>query len=126
MSKFNNPAATWLQLAETGEPGLFRHTFHDRHVGNTFIRSIHGGVTAGITELSAEMAVLQEIGDGPRLVVSGSHINYLRATKDHDIHAKAEIIRITRRAAFVDVTCWQEDPDAPVTKGTCTLQIFRD
>ena len=124
MTELNSPAHDWLQVEETGEKGFFRHRFHDRHVGNTFIRSIHGGVSAGLTEVCSEMALKQELGQQVDCIVVSNCINYLRATKDHDIFAKTSIVRISRRAAFIEVTCWQDNEQEPITKGTCTLQIM--
>jgi acyl-coenzyme A thioesterase PaaI-like protein len=58
--------ANWLNVRTGSEPGLFQHRFAEYHVGNPFIRSLHGGVTAALSEYCAEQVVIQELGDDIR------------------------------------------------------------
>jgi len=120
------PVDQWVQIVSLPEKGLYKHNFDLRHIGNTFIRSIHGGVSAAITELGAQKTVIEELGNDTRCEISSTSINYLRVTKDQDIFARAKITRITRRLAFVEVMCWQDDEAMPITQGQCTLRIFRE
>lgn len=119
------PAAKWLQIESLDESGLFKHTFDKKHVGNTFIRSIHGGVTAGISEICAEVFVAGEIEEDIDCEVISSSVNYLRVTKAQDIYARCSIVRVSRRLAFIDVHCWQDDETIPVTQAQCTVRILR-
>ena len=45
----------WLQTERTDESGVFRLSFAEHHLGNIWIRSIHGGVSASMIEVCAEM-----------------------------------------------------------------------
>lgn len=125
MNILASAAARWLQIEALDEPGLFKHKFDNKHVGNTFIRSIHGGVTAGISELCAEAYVTGEIDEDVVCEAISSSVNYLRVTKAEDIFARCTITRISRRLAFVDVYCWQDDELIPVTQAQCTVRILR-
>ncbi|MBL4599922.1 MAG: PaaI family thioesterase [Rhizobiaceae bacterium] len=115
----------WLSIKPGSEPGLFLHNFAEHHIGNPFIRSLHGGVTGAITEYCAEQVVFQELGSEVSCKLTSNSMNYLRVTKAENIFARAKITRISRRMAFVDVVCWQDDESIPVTQGQCTIRIFR-
>lgn len=115
----------WLNIKPGLEQGLFLHEFAEYHIGNPFIRSLHGGVTAAITEYCAEQTILQELGSESTCRLTSNSMNYLRATKAENVFARTTITRITRRIAFVDVLCWQDEETIPVTLGHCTIRIFR-
>lgn len=117
--------ANWLNVEACNEPGLFQHRFANHHVGNPFIKSLHGGVTAALTEYCAEQVVIQELGKDIICRLTSNSMNYLRVTKSEDIIIRATISRLSRRMAFVDVTCWQDDETNPVTQGQCNIRIIR-
>jgi acyl-coenzyme A thioesterase PaaI-like protein len=116
------PMAEWLGLVVESRPGVYRMKFAERHIGNPFIRSIHGGAVGSLIEASAELALAAIVG-GP-VELQSSAIDYLRVTKDADLLARTELVRQGRRLAFVDVWCWQDAEDLPVARGSCTLRIF--
>jgi acyl-coenzyme A thioesterase PaaI-like protein len=116
------PMAEWLGLVVESRPGVYRMRFAQRHIGNPFIRSIHGGAVGSLIEVAAELALADVVG-GP-VELQSSAIDYLRVTKDADLWARAELVRRGRRLAFVDVWCWQDAEDLPVARGSCTLRIF--
>ena len=114
----------WLSLSEGDEPGVFKSEFAERHIGNTFIRSIHGGVVGSMMEISAEKLVLSEPDlQGDVLVVTSS-VDYLRVTKDQDLYSRAVVARQSRRIRVVDVSCWQDDETRPVARGIITLRVL--
>jgi len=117
--------SNWLNVTAKPESGFFQHRFADYHIGNPFIRSLHGGVTASLSEYCAEQVVIQELGADIRCRLTSSSINYLRVTKAQDVFIHATITRLSRRLAFVDVTCWQDDENLPVTQGQCNIRIIR-
>ena len=135
MSIFQANIANWLQIKPLDEEGTYHLTFTDHHIGNVWIRSIHGGVSASTIELCAEAEtrkLLQntphpEEGkarlEGQNVTVSTSTIDYLRITKDADMFARATIVRISRRLSIVDVVCWQDDESVPVARGSVTLKV---
>jgi acyl-coenzyme A thioesterase PaaI-like protein len=119
----SSPMARWLQAELTSRENVYRLRFAERHIGNPFVRALHGGVVGSMMELSAllEIARLDENARGE--IVSTS-IDYLRVTKDTDLLARVEIVRIARRLAFLDVWCWQDEEDVPVARASCTVRLF--
>ena len=113
----------WLAFFTDDEKGKYLLHFKDHHIGNPMIRSIHGGVTASLIEMCAEHMVLTEMGNQTSVQLVSSSLDYLRVSKDTDIHARANIVRIGKRLAFVDVWCWQDDENTPITRGNCTLRL---
>lgn len=123
MSLFEANIAKWLQIKPHDDCGVYHLTFADHHIGNVWIRSIHGGVSASTIELCAEAETRKLLGEKQDTFVSTSTIDYLRITKDADIFARATIVRKSRRLSIVDVICWQDDETVPVARGTVTLKI---
>ena len=113
----------WLQFEDLPEVGTYKINFQVHHLGNVFIRSLHGGVTGATMEMAAEKVTRGEITDDADLMIVSSSIDYLRITKDSDLFAKADILRRSKRLCVVDVMCWQDDPDVPVAHGIITLKI---
>lgn len=120
-----SPMHDWLAFHTRDENGRFALHFHDHHIGNPLIRSVHGGVTASLIEMSAEHLLTEELGSDVGIQLVSSSVDYLRVTKDVNIEARANIVRISRRLAFIDVWCWQDEEAIPIARGTCTLRIMR-
>ncbi len=123
MSLFQTEIANWLQIKPLDEEGVYHLTFTDHHIGNVWIRSIHGGVSASTVELCAEAETRKLLEANQDTLVTTSTIDYLRITKDTDIYARATIVRKSRRLSIVDVVCWQDDEQVPVARGTVTLKV---
>lgn len=135
MSVFETSIGKWLQVSPPKGDGLYHFTFAEHHIGNVWIRSIHGGVSASIIETCAEAETRKQLFvsphpeegkarlEGQSIFVTTSTIDYLRITKDADLYAKATIIRKSRRLSIVDVVIWQDDESVPVARGTVTLKI---
>lgn len=119
----NSPMQDWLAFVAEDEKGKYRLQFKGHHIGNPLIRSIHGGVTASLIEMCAEHMIVAELEHYVSVQLVSSSLDYLRVSKDADIHARANIVRIGKRMAFVDVWCWQDDENTPITRGTCTLRL---
>ena len=121
---YATPFAAWLAIEATEENDVFRMRFDERHIGNPFIRALHGGVVGSMVEASAELGFgrLTESA-GPTELVS-SAIDYLRVTKAADLFTRVSIVRVGRRIAFFEVYCWQDSEDLPVARGSCTLRIL--
>jgi len=113
----------WLQVAKLDDQSLYRLTFAEHHLGNIWIRSLHGGVSASMIEVCAEMETRSASDEELDVHISSSSVDYLRITKDADLYAKATIQRKSRRLSIVDVVCWQDSADMPVVRGTVTLKI---
>ena len=118
--------ADWLQVKACEEDGLYELTFAEHHLGNIWIRSLHGGVSGATIELAAEAETRKAVADERAEVsVVSSSIDYLRITRDANLIAKASIVRLSRRLCVVDVVCWQDAQDNPVVRGTITLKVDR-
>lgn len=123
MSVFTSRIGKWLQASPHVEGEPYHFAFAEHHIGNVWIRSIHGGVSAAIIETCAEAETRKLCTDDEALHVSTSAIDYLRITKDADIFARATVVRKSRRLSIVDVVCWQDSEDAPVARGTVTIKV---
>lgn len=125
-----SPMAQWQRIETTGRPNVYVMRFAEHHIGNPFIRALHGGVVGALIEMSAELDLARQVsgeeGESTRVELVSSSIDYLRVTKDADLYARVEVVRIARRLAFLDVWCWQDSEDLPVARGSCTLRMFRD
>lgn len=120
-----SPMAQWLQAENTDRPNVYRLRFAEHHIGNPFVRALHGGVVGSMLELAAQLEVAR-LKDGARSELISSATDYFRVTKDADLLVRVDVVRIARRLAFVDVWCWQDSEDVPVTRGSCTLRLFGD
>jgi acyl-coenzyme A thioesterase PaaI-like protein len=118
-----SPMAEWLLIEPGGRENVYVMRFAERHVGNPFIRAIHGGVVGSLIEMSAELE-LSRRSPGTSVELVSSAIDYLRVTKDADMHARVEEVRIARRLAFFDVWCWQDDEALPVARGSCIVRLL--
>lgn len=120
----DTPMRRWLQFSATGEADVFRMEFDDRHIGNPFIRALHGGVVGSMVEMSAEMLVRSLALEGENVELVSSAIDYIRVTKDVDLFARAKLVRQGRRLVFAEVWCWQDSEETPVARGNCTLRLY--
>ncbi len=123
--RIRSPMQDWLAFQSDDEKGKYLLHFHEQHIGNPMIGSIHGGVTASLVEMCAEHMISVELEHQADVKLVSSSLDYLRISRDTDIHARARIVRIGRRLAFVDVWCWQDDENIPIARGTCTLRISK-
>lgn len=126
MSVFDTNIGKWLQAKPQKKDGAWHFIFAEHHIGNVWIRSIHGGVSASIIETCAEAETRKGLEGDQDVFVTTSTIDYLRITKDADIFARATIVRKSRRLSIVDVVIWQDDETVPVARGTVTLKISTD
>ena len=115
--------AGWLQAGSLSEDGRYELQFDERHFGNPFVRSLHGGVTAALIELCAETEVVNHVDTGTSVTIVSNSIDYLRITRDVNLQARVAIQRISRRLAVVEVKCWQDEEDTLVAQGIVTLRI---
>ena len=115
--------ATWLRIEQAEEPGRYHLSFDDRHIGNPWLRSVHGGVSASMIEICAEAETRKAVSSDVPLTVSTSTVDYLRVTTDMDVNAEATVARLSKRLSIVDVICWQNDENKPVARGSVTIKI---
>jgi len=122
-----SPAEDWLAISQTDQPDIFKIEFQEHHIGNPIIRSVHGGVVGSLIEHAAEGFLKHTLTLDNRtesVELASSSIDYLRVTKDAPLFARASMVRMARRVAFMNVYVWQDDEEMPVARGTCTLRIL--
>ncbi len=137
------PVLTREELADffvEAFPGQDR-TFHDfeelrpefmrlRHsVANAMLRP--GGIVSGPTQMAfadraAYAVILAHIGIVPMAVTSNLNMSFLRAIAARDFHADAQIIKLGRRLATVDVRIWQDEPENIAAQSTVTYALPSD
>jgi uncharacterized protein (TIGR00369 family) len=91
--------------------------FREEIVGNTVLRSIHGGVIGAFLELTAILRLINESPSDrvPRPI--NFAIDYLSSAGPMTTRARADIFKLGRRIAVVHVIAWQNDPTRPVASG---------
>jgi acyl-coenzyme A thioesterase PaaI-like protein len=115
--------ADWLQAEPTERGNVYRLRFAEHHIGNPFVRALHGGVVGSMMELAGELE-LTRLQDGATVELVSSSSDYLRVTKDADLLVRVDVVRIARRLAFIDVWCWQDAESTPVARSSCTFRLF--
>ncbi len=120
---FGSAMANWLRIEKTERENVYAMRFADHHIGNPVVRALHGGVVGAIIEMAAEME-LARLQPDCAVELASSAVDYLRVTKDADLYARVDVVRVARRVAFLSVWCWQDGEDTPVAHGHCTLRLF--
>ncbi len=87
-----------------------------------------GGVISGPTLMSladsaAYALVLAHIGDQLMAVTSQLNMSFLRGAQPGDMHAEAEMLRLGRRLAVMDVRIWTESPNRLAAQANVTYAI---
>lgn len=87
-----------------------------------------GGVISGPTlmalaDTAAYALVLAHIGLVPMAVTSSLTINFLRACKPGPLTARAEMLKLGRRLAVMDVRMWTEGPERPAAQAGVTYAL---
>lgn len=87
-----------------------------------------GGIVSGPTQMgladrAAYAVILAHIGIVPMAVTSNLNMSFLRGIAARDFYADAQLIKLGRRLATVDVRIWQNDPDTIAAQATVTYAI---
>ena len=88
--------------------------FSEHLIGNVQLPAIHGGVLGALLEITAlaQLSLTQGLARQPRPI--DVTIEYLRSGRPLDTFARAQIKRLGRRVANVQVEAWQEEPARPI------------
>ena len=88
--------------------------FSDHLVGNTMIPAIHGGVLGAFLEMTAliQLSVSEPLRHQPRTI--DVTIEYLRPGLSKTTYARADLRKVGRRIANVQVEAWQDTRSSPV------------
>jgi uncharacterized protein (TIGR00369 family) len=86
-------------------------------IGNPMLPALHGGVIGGFMELTAVIQL--SIQSGPGMDSAGPKpidvtVEYLRSGRPRDTFARAEVKKVGRRIANVQVEAWQEARAKPI------------
>ncbi|MEM9234484.1 MAG: PaaI family thioesterase [Pseudomonadota bacterium] len=116
----------WLDFAASLKEDRLRYRlgFAERHIGNEFIRALHGGVVSSFLQVCAKAEILGRMKEPSALKTVSVHCDFLRPARDMDMQAEARIIQRGRRIAFVEVTGWHNDPTKPVGKAAIAVRLF--
>lgn len=87
-----------------------------------------GGVISGpnlmsLADTAAYALVLAHVGDQLMAVTSQLNMSFLRGARPGDLHAEAEMLRLGRRLAVMDVRLWTEGPDRLAAQANVTYAI---
>lgn len=88
--------------------------FSEHLIGNVRLPALHGGVIGAFMEAAA-LCQLSVMRPAPRLHKTiDVTVEYLRPGAPRTTYARAEIRKIGRRIANVDVEAWQSTRDKPI------------
>lgn len=87
-----------------------------------------GGIVSGPTQMglvdrAAYAVILAHIGPVAMAVTSNLNISFLRAVEYAPVMADAQLIKLGKRLATVDVRLWQQDPARVLAQATVTYAI---
>lgn len=116
----------WLAFSATldAEGYCYRLGFAERHIGNEFIRALHGGVISSFLQTCAMAELVGRMEETAILRPISVHCDFLRPARDMDMSARATIVRTGRRVTFLDVLGWQEDAAKPVGKAAIAIRTL--
>lgn len=87
-----------------------------------------GGIVSGPTQMgladrAAYAVILAHIGPVAMAVTSNLNISFLRAVEYAPVMADAQLIKLGKRLATVDVRLWQDDPARVLAQAIVTYAI---
>ena len=87
--------------------------FSEHLIGNPMLPALHGGVIGGFMELTAVIQLSLQSGEAAPKPVDVT-VEYLRTGRPRDLFARAEVKRVGRRIANVQVEAWQDVRAKPI------------
>lgn len=106
------PYAEYLGMQRQGD--IFCLPFADKHIGNSFIKALHGGVLAGFMENAALLHCITEQKQSRIPKPINLHIDYLRSGQAQDCYARCDTTRLGKRVANIAVKVWQLNESKPI------------
>ena len=105
------------------EPGRVRLCLSPEHAMLRPGGIISGPTQMGFVDRAAYAVILAHIGIVPMAVTSNLNISFLRGVEARELYADAQLIKLGRRLASVDVRLWQDDPDKLAAQSTVTYAL---
>ena len=84
---------------------------------------ISGPTQMGFADMAAYALVLAHIGPVAMAVTSALNYQFLRPCRPGSLFADAQLLRLGKRLAGMDVRIWTDDPDKPVGQASVTYAI---
>ena len=112
-----------ITMEADGDAVIGKLAAADHVIGNPQLRHLHGGATGALLESTA---IFQLLWRSETLVVPKTiniTLQYLRAGKQLDTYARAELTRLGRRVANIYAVAWQDDPELPIAAATAHFLI---
>ncbi len=88
--------------------------YSEHLIGNPLLPALHGGVIGGFMELTAviQLSIVQAQTKTPRPI--DVTVEYLRSGRPMTTYARAEVKKVGRRIANVQVEAWQDVRSNPI------------
>jgi uncharacterized protein (TIGR00369 family) len=87
--------------------------FSPHLIGNPMLPALHGGVIGGFMELTAVIQLSLQSGEAHPKPIDVT-VEYLRSGRPADTFARAEVKKVGRRIANVQVEAWQDHRAKPI------------
>lgn len=75
---------------------------------------ISGPTMFGVCDAALYYACFTIVGISPMTVTSEMSIRFLRAAQGSELRARADLVKVGRRAIVGNITAWTDDPAKPV------------
>lgn len=122
---FNAHLGLHVELLELGK-AVIRMPFSKSHVGDVFRPAMHGGALAALIDATAGAAAMTHATANDRLSTIDLRIDYLRPAPLADVLATAEVRRMGKRIAVVNVLVTPVGADdEPVAEGRAVFGVRR-
>lgn len=129
-SKPNSGVECGAECGADSQERIYRLAFRDSLAGNPVLRALHGGVVAGFAEqvALADLALLaeQRFGQAVPVRTIDFHVDYLRSAGPQDSFASSSVVRFGRRAALLEVSCWQAQREKLVARARVHCLVKAD
>lgn len=102
---------------------IYQMSPSDKHLGDPSIRAIHGGVVNIFMERVAEIELSGRTKSAKAATLINTNVDFLRSAKLKPLFGSANIVKLGRRLAVIDVLAWQDKIDVPVAKATLSLEL---
>lgn len=112
-----------VECIKLGHELIFKLPKNADNIGNPSLPALHGGVIGGFMEVAAMLEVLYETKVTVLPKVVDFSIDYIRAGRDQDTFARAEVVRRGRNVVNVSISAWQGAEDTPIANARAHFLI---
>ncbi|ARU55361.1 hypothetical protein OLMES_1282 [Oleiphilus messinensis] len=97
-----------LEVVTSDEGIAYQLPFREEHIGNTLLRTFHGGILASFGEITAALYLVQSLELEKVPSCSSMTFDYLRPAFAGNIRAEPRLVRAGRRFIVVSVDIYLE------------------